>query len=497
MAKRRLERHILAFRRQFAPGEAARRHCAHVAMLADALFSATGHLHGLTKASRALLHAAAMFHDLRSPGRLALHLPANQRRIVAQAIRWQDNREDPGPLPRRAGADKPAVERAIAARLAAILRIAHALDFDKSQRVDILAVNDDGSAAEVVVSAGPSARANACLAAELADLWNRLALRPIRAVTPRAGEVAPAPLIAPDDQTRVAAGRLLGRLADQFVSRAYGLGYADDAEYVHEMRVATRRLRAAMQVFGPAGKGGLQRWRERLGELADTLGAARDSDVFGLFLRTYAASAPPAHQPFLRRLMAAEARNRRARKRETVELFASPRYSRLAGALGRSFGRAGLEGANGKARRPVRKTARKALRKGLRRVLAFSRRLADLDPARQHRLRIACKKLRYTAELFSDLYGPRIKDLISAMVRMQDALGEAHDAEVYAQRVDDFHARPGRPGRRDADAVQALHTHMEKVRRKSLARAAKAWGAFTAGPSVRRFEKLIDSPRRA
>jgi CHAD domain-containing protein len=68
--------------------------------------------------------------------------------------------------------------------------------------------------------------------------------------------------------------------AEEVFDHAPGVLDIDDIERVHDMRVATRRLRAALEVFEPCFP--RKRWRrvrKRVGKLADALGERRDRDV--------------------------------------------------------------------------------------------------------------------------------------------------------------------------------------------------------------------------
>ncbi len=92
-----------------------------------------------------------------------------------------------------------------------------------------------------------------------------------------------------------AAARLVEVRAAEVFEQAEGVLDVGEIERVHDMRVATRRLRAAMEVcavcFPP------KRYRKALKQvkaLADALGERRDRDVSIEFLRGFAAEAPEA-----------------------------------------------------------------------------------------------------------------------------------------------------------------------------------------------------------
>lgn len=82
--------------------------------------------------------------------------------------------------------------------------------------------------------------------------------------------------------------------AEEVFEHSSGVLEAEEPERVHDMRVATRRLRAAMEVFAPCFP--RKRFRRALREvkaLADALGARRDCDVEIEFLERFAAEADP------------------------------------------------------------------------------------------------------------------------------------------------------------------------------------------------------------
>src|SRR4051812_2907911 len=90
-----------------------------------------------------------------------------------------------------------------------------------------------------------------------------------------------------------AAARVVAVRADEVFEHADGVLDTDDIERVHDMRVATRRLRAVLEVFAPCFDHALH--RDVLGDvkaLADALGARRDPDVQLEDLDEFAAAVP-------------------------------------------------------------------------------------------------------------------------------------------------------------------------------------------------------------
>jgi CHAD domain-containing protein len=97
-----------------------------------------------------------------------------------------------------------------------------------------------------------------------------------------------------DERFGPAAARVVGVRAAEVFEHAGGVLDTGDVERVHDMRVATRRLRAAMEVFAACFP--RKRLRKALKEvkaLADALGARRDCDVEIEFLERFAGEADP------------------------------------------------------------------------------------------------------------------------------------------------------------------------------------------------------------
>jgi CHAD domain-containing protein len=90
----------------------------------------------------------------------------------------------------------------------------------------------------------------------------------------------PIPDLSAEQSYAAAAARIVSVRAAELTEHAQGVLDTGDIERVHDMRVATRRLRAALEIFEPCFPANA--YREALGEvkrLADALGERRDRDV--------------------------------------------------------------------------------------------------------------------------------------------------------------------------------------------------------------------------
>ena len=283
------------------------------------------------------------------------------------------------------------------------------------------------------------------LALELAGaLGEKQALHPVSASKAERGyalftgrqtpplKARPAPLgakLAPMEAFRQAALDCLAHLQANEAGALQG----DDPEYLHQARVAIRRLRSLFKLFAPALPADFRnRWAPAWRQLATHLGPARNWDV--LLSETFPplAAAFPDH-PAVRRLERLALSGQRAGRREARQALAAPSYSRLLlhfcaelFAL-RPAATHPLPLADFAAQRLARR-ARQA------RKLAAS--LAELDSEGRHQLRIAFKKLRYAVEFLAPPGAGKAQGrYLATLGRLQDVLGQFNDLVTAHQLI--------------------------------------------------------------
>ena len=231
---------------------------------------------------------------------------------------------------------------------------------------------------------------------------------------------------------RAAMRAVIGGCLAQLQANADGSRIGADPEYVHQMRVALRRLRAALGLFAPTATGeepphaGL---RAALRELAAELGTARDWDVFVEETLAPLCAAFPDHDGAARLLGRARTQREAAAQKVRATLE-SPAYARLLLRLSAETALAeeDRESARDAPRDQLRVLARAVLGKRHRRVARDGAHLAAADDQGRHRLRIAAKKLRYAAEFFAALFD--VDDVLRytrTLSNVQDLLGRMND----------------------------------------------------------------------
>jgi triphosphatase len=211
---------------------------------------------------------------------------------------------------------------------------------------------------------------------------------------------------------------------------------AGDAEGVHQMRVAVRRLRAILSAFAPLLPDDQWRWAtSELRWFGDVLGEARNLDVFASDLLLPARSALPIASEF-ERLSVATERRRHTAHAGVIKAISSIHYTETLLALMRWFD--GDEWCSGeKIQQPIEVLGPALLDRCRAQTEKRAKDFAKQSAKKRHKLRIALKKLRYAAELFAALYDPAAtKQFIQRLKRLQDDLGDANDVRVARDIVE-------------------------------------------------------------
>lgn len=254
-----------------------------------------------------------------------------------------------------------------------------------------------------------------------------------------------------------------------------------DPEYLHQMRVALRRLRSALVIFRAAlPREALDAPVPELRWLTSQLGPARDWDVFMTeTLPQVAAPAVASGVEAFRGL--AEARRRRAAElaRDAVQ---SRRYQELLLSLGAwlaaepwlaALPPEGLPRVHG----PVAQFAREVLERQRRRLRKRGRGFARLSPQERHRLRIAAKRLRYAGEFFSALFpGKEARSHLKSLAALQDVLGALNDAAVTEHLVRE--AMAGAGGAEAAAGAAFIEGWVAADAAHKAAHSKEAWKKF-------------------
>jgi len=276
---------------------------------------------------------------------------------------------------------------------------------------------------------------------------------------------APLPKLGPKVRASEAAPAVLAaRLAD-VRHQEPALARAQPApDAVHDMRVAARRLRAALKLFELPDSLGAEVKR-----LQDSLGAVRDVQVQAEWLAK-ALRTLPAND----RAAIAGLRLRLVQRLDPLGASLQQELLRWRTATVPLLAQAGR--AAGSKRRLGGKRFRRQLQRRLRRVLRSFAQFEKSDlPSIAHRLRIAAKKLRYEAELFEEARPKTARALVKRLQPLRKSLGDLHDADVRISLLEQqIGVTPAADG-----ALRRLAGRERGVRRRlasTVRRAIGRWG---------------------
>lgn len=265
----------------------------------------------------------------------------------------------------------------------------------------------------------------------------------------KVAHVLPGPAVGGKGRRRLdpIAERLAAQLAE--LLRAELGARMGDAEAIHGMRVASRRLRSCLHTFRRSfEKGSLGHLVPELSLLGDVLGAERDAGVLAARLEADLAELPRERivGPIRPVLRAQGARRIAVAHRALLAFLDAPRYRALLEDLVALVAHPPFG-----ARRRSPAWYRRQLRRSLRRTGALVERAGQCRGSERdaalHEVRKAAKHVRYAAETVGPVLGGDAKRLARSFEDLQEVLGEHHDAVVARAFLLEEGARAGvRPG---------------------------------------------------
>ena len=311
-----------------------------------------------------------------------------------------------------------------------------------------------------------------------------------------------------NDTVCIYGARIIHRHLGAMQAEVDGVRESKDIEYVHRLRVASRRMRSALSLFSTCFyKQDYKRINKDIRAVTQALGEARDTDV------------------------QVEALLKEEPKFTSARL--SPGYKRLIVRLQQS--RVGLQAAVIEAMDQLQSD--EVLEKLSELTLPLADKASSVylfspglyvkaydgiqtqidelfrhekdihDPANiteLHAMRISAKRLRYSIEAFEDLYMEPIKPFISEVKKLQDALGLVHDLDVWIafvpafieeerERIRAYFGHEG-PLKRLLPGLNAFTESRRTMRESAYTEFLKLWDAQSKSKLWDKLKKLIAAP---
>jgi CHAD domain-containing protein len=253
----------------------------------------------------------------------------------------------------------------------------------------------------------------------------------------------------------------------EIVTHDPGVRLGEDPEPLHQMRVASRRLRAFLReagaMLGPAWAGPL---RDELAWLGDELGGVRDLDVMRERLSEEIAALDAADVRGGARLLRALEGERAGRRARLLAALRSERYLRLLAALD--------EGARAPEIADPEVSLTAIARDAWKRLRKAAEGLGDAPSDEAlHGLRIRTKRARYAAELVAPEGSKKVQRFLDRTRNFQDLLGEYQDAVVAGQRLRELAGQAR--GRASAFAAGCLVERARVRRAEILSELPRRW----------------------
>ncbi|MGB9175242.1 MAG: CHAD domain-containing protein [Methanoregula sp.] len=293
-------------------------------------------------------------------------------------------------------------------------------------------------------------------------------------------------------------------LLDAFTGEIAGVKEAQDIEYIHRMRVASRRLRAALPLFRTCFPDKqYMKWMQEITRITRALGTARDADVQIAFLvkslkkiqkgpglqKKMTPSHQPSLEPAIRFLLLALQKERSLYQKRVLSAILRLEESRVPDEMRSVFTTMGTN---------IRATRKKPTLYGIPPVAALRirKRLSTLlsyDPwvlhpeavAEHHATRIAAKKLRYTMEIYGTLYRNNLKKPLARVKKMQEILGDIHDCDVWIDHITTILLRErtllrsekdtGRPDTTTLSSLKVLLRNRDTERKRRYRQFVRYW----------------------
>ena len=310
------------------------------------------------------------------------------------------------------------------------------------------------------------------------------------------------------EATCVYGAKIIQRYLAAMAAEVEGVRAAADIEYVHRMRVATRRMRTALALFsGCFPKQDYKKIQKDVRKVTRALGEARDLDVqLEVIEAALAEFADPVLQPGIKRLKL-RLTQRRAEVQQHVDaamdrMLAEQLIERLENWVKPLLEQSKTVYLYTPA---LYQLAFQGIQVRIEELLSHVPYISDPQNVLElHAMRISAKRLRYAMETFEELYGGQLKPYITTARKLQDQLGAIHDLDVWIAfipqfieeekaRIVDYFGNP-RPLRRLLPGLEAFRQSRITQREAEYADFLKEWAKIEDDQTWDKLLKLINTP---
>jgi CHAD domain-containing protein len=315
-------------------------------------------------------------------------------------------------------------------------------------------------------------------------------------------------------------------LLDAFTREIAGVKEAQDIEYIHRMRVASRRLRAALPLFRicfPDKQYG--KWMQEITKITRALGDARDADVQIAFLQKSLKKIQkdphlqengkpvnhPSTEPAIRFLLMSLQKNRNVLQKRVLSALDGLEKSHATDEMQSVFAAMGMEYRALRKKPPVYyipPVAALRISKRLSALLSYHPWVLHPEAvAEHHATRIAAKKLRYTMEIYGSIYRNNLEKPLARVKKIQEILGDIHDCDVWIDHITTLllrertllrsTKRTKRPDTTTLSSLRVMLRERETDRKRSYRQFVRYWQALDRVHIWDELRTSLDTGRKA
>jgi len=305
--------------------------------------------------------------------------------------------------------------------------------------------------------------------------------------------------LAPDMSARAAARRIFFHLLRTLRQNEKGIKADIDTEFLHDYRVAIRRTRSALTQFkGVFPAQATEQFKQDFAYLGKLTNRLRDLDVYLLKRQEYCDLLPERLRPALDSLFQNLATERRDELKKFILEMDTDNYRGTLAQWERFLADSKNEVMEPSTNSSIHalNLAQSIIYKRFKKIIKIGKRIHAESPDKElHRLRIECKKLRYSLEFFTSLFPKQDLDyLVKQLKKLQDNLGDFNDLHVqqvnlsqYLTTIKGVGARTVLQAAAVGGLITQLNTRQHEVRRSFT----KSFQLFSSPENIALFKKLF------
>jgi CHAD domain-containing protein len=287
------------------------------------------------------------------------------------------------------------------------------------------------------------------------------------------------------------AAKVLRARFDEIIDLQRTSAQLSDVELIHDLRVATRRLRSALRDFMPLlEKESFQKIKKDLKEISDALGQVRDEDVAIESLEKLQEGAKSgAINEQIKAFIQERKSLREAARLESAENFTIEKFIELQEAFSAKIDKT-FHSKDSTERVSFKEFGKLVLAKNLREFEDLSSALYQpFETYLLHRLRISAKRLRYAINVFAVCWDEELNDFAKPVAKMQSFLGDTHDCDDWIKFLV-LHEENNGLDRNKREMLHWLLSKFFERRNKRYLSALRLWSDWQADYFLARLKAM-------